>query len=193
MALNVEDGTGQTEAESYITVAQFKAYADGRGYDYSSSTDAFIEQKLRLASGYIDTQFRFKGNRKTSAQSLEFPRMNLIDFSGYDIQGIPKRLKDACSELTFKALGSDLYLDQNRGGKVKSESVGPLSVTYADDAPTGTVWQFAWNLLKPYVRDPEVRGVPFYGAEDANPYFQAGLMDNPGTSPHDPAGLLGQV
>jgi hypothetical protein len=193
MALIVEDGTGQTEAESYITVAQFKTYADGRGYDYSTVADSFIEQKLRLASGYIDSQFRFKGNRKTPTQALEFPRLNLIDWSGYDIQGLPKRLKDACAELAFKALTADLYVDQNRGGKVKSESVGPLSVTYADDAPTGTVWQFAWNLLKPYVRDPEVRGVPFFGAEDSKPYFQTGMTDNPGTSPLDPAGLLGQV
>jgi hypothetical protein len=192
MALTVENGTGLEEADSYISLAFFKQFCDDRGYDYSEKTDPEIEQKLRLATGYIDSQFRFKGNRAGGIQALEFPRLNLIDWSGITITGLPRRVKQACAELAFKALSTDLYQDQNRGGKTKSESVGSLSVTYADDAPTGTVFQFAWNLLKPYVRDPEVRGVPFFGG-GTDGYFQTGLMDNPGTSPLDPQNLLGNV
>jgi hypothetical protein len=179
MPLVVEDGTGRSDAESYQSVASFKSYCDARGYSYAGVADAKIEQSLRLSTGYIDTQFRYKGERSLGSQSLEFPRTNLTDWSSYVITGVPNRVAQACNELAFKALTQPLYEDLDRGGKVRSESVGSISVTYADDAPAGKTYQFAAKLLAQYVRDPmDIEG-PFFGGGTAG-YFGHGMHDNPG-------------
>ena len=39
MALIVEDNTGLAGAESYISVAEFKTYADAHGHSYAGKTD----------------------------------------------------------------------------------------------------------------------------------------------------------
>ena len=178
MSLIVEDGTGMADAESYLSVADLKTYATNRGISYAGISDSTLEQKLRLATTYIDTRYRYRGNRSNGTQALEYPRINLIDWSGYDISGVPKRVKDATAELALKATADSLYVDLDRGGKIKSESVGQLSVTYADDAPAGRVFTIAENLLKPYVRDPSLRGVPFFGGS-TDGYFTLGMMDAP--------------
>jgi hypothetical protein len=35
VTLVIEDGTGKANAESYVSVADFRTYADGRGLDYT--------------------------------------------------------------------------------------------------------------------------------------------------------------
>ena len=179
MPLVVEDGTGRADAESYLTVAEFKGYCDGRGMSYAGNSDAVIEQKLRIAAGYIDTVERYKGSRLRSAQSLEFPRDGLTDWGGLEVTGVPGRVKQACAELAFKAFTENLYVDLDRGGKVASQSVGPISVSYAADAPAGKSFMSAMKLLEPYFRDKSDVGEPFFVAVD--PYFQLTTHDNPET------------
>lgn len=182
MALIVEDGTCLTDAESYLSVAGFKAYCDKWGYSYAGITDAVIEQKLRLATAYIDTIFRYKGVRQVNAQALEFPRSTLFDWSAYEVTGVPARVVKACAELAFKGFTESLYVDLDRGGMVTSESVGPLSVSYAPDAPAGKTYRFAENLLGPYIRkDHDFLNPPIFGTSDA-PGFERDMMAFPGGS-----------
>lgn len=188
MALIVEDGTGRTDAETYISVNVFKTFCLKRGYDVDAYDLDVMEIALRKAADYINTQFRYKGFRLTGDQAMEFPRNSLYDWSGLLVTGVPMRVKNACCELAFKALTQPLYQDQNRGGKVVSESVGPISTTYAEDAPTGIVWQQAWNFLQPFVRDPKHIYGPFFG-NTGTAAVSIGMMDNPGsglTSTSDP-------
>lgn len=192
MALTVEDGTGLAAAESYVSVVDFKAFCDGRGYAYSGNSDTVIEQKLRTASSYIDTIFRYKGARSSVAQAMEFPRVDCLDWSSLPVLGVPPRVKQACSELAFKALTENLYQDLDRGGKVTSESVGPISVTYADDAPAGKVWQLAHNLLQPFVRDKTLRRGPQHATLAETGYFNFGMHDNPGIGATSSQSLLGE-
>jgi hypothetical protein len=179
MALIVEDGTGKADAESYLTVADFKAYCDARGIPYTGKGDPEIEQKLRIATGYIDTVERYKGSRVKDTQSLEFPRDGLTDWGGLVVTGVPGRVKQACAELAFKAFSENLYVDLDRGGKVASQSVGPISVSYAADAPAGKSFVSAMKLLEPYFRDRKDVGKPFFVGVD--PYFQLTTHDNPET------------
>jgi hypothetical protein len=162
MPLIIEDGSGKADADSYQTVAAFKLYCDDRGMSYAGHSDADIERALRQGTNYIDTAFRYKGNRSLASQALEFPRSNLVDWSGFTITGLPVRVVRACSELAFRALSQPLMEDLDRGGKVVSESVGSISVTYAQDAPAGKTWQAAQKLLEPYIRDPNERGSPYF-------------------------------
>lgn len=180
MALTVETGTGSTTADSYVALADFKAYCDGRGYSYAGTADTVLEQKLRLATDYVDTVFRYKGVRLLSGQAREFPRTTLIDDSGYEITGVPARVVRATCELAFKGITEDLYVDLDRGGRVTSESVGPISVSYAADAPAGKTFRFAENLLKPYIRgDMDLMNPVFFGTSD-EASFVKGMDDQPG-------------
>jgi hypothetical protein len=182
MALVVEDGTGLPNADSYISVAEYKAYADGRGYDYSALTDAQLEQKLREGTQFIDTIQRFKGIQLVSTQALEWPRSGAYDWSGREVSGVPKRVKDAQAEATYKAQTESLYTDADRGGMIKSESVGPISVTYMDGAPATKLFTAVMNLLKPFFRSKLDPGGPFNGQTDREPYFTNTMHDDPGTS-----------
>ena len=181
MALTVEDGTGLATADAYISLAEFKAFCSERNYRWESFEDFQIEAAVRLATGWIDTYSRYKAYRLVPAQALEFPRADLTDWSGHPVTGVPKRVKQACAELAFKGLTEPLYQDLDRGGMVTSESVGPISVTYAEGAPAGKVWQFAVNLLKPYVRDPMNFTGPLYTEPATGPLFNVGMNDNPGS------------
>ncbi len=180
MALTVEDGTGLAGADSYLSLAAFKAQMDAWGYVYGAIADADLEVALRRATDYIDTKFRYKGNKLTAAQALEFPRSDLFDWSSYAITGVPVRVKRACAELAFKATSTSLHEDLARGGMVTSESVGPISVSYSDKAPAGTVFTAAKGFLDPFIRDVLDVPTPFFSTS-ASADFERDTMDFPGT------------
>lgn len=182
MALIVENGTGLLDADAYVALAEFKTWCSNRGYRWEDKEDFEIENSIRLATGYIDTLGRYKGVRLKAEQTLEFPRDGLIDWSSHLITGVPHRVKQACCELAYKGLFEALYKDLDRGGRITSESVGPISVSYADDAPAGKVFTFARQLLEPYLRDPEQ---VLFDPMAATPSYQGtfaavGMHDNPG-------------
>lgn len=179
MALVVENGTGLADAEAYLSVAQFRTFCTNYGYDVGTATDTDLEVKLRLGAEFVDCEFRYKGQRLVPAQGREFPRTGLTDWSGYDVTGVPARVVKANAELAFKALSGPLYEDLDRGGQVVSESVGPMSTTYAAGAPVGTVRIFAEKLLAQYVRhDGDTINGPFFQTSDA-PLFGVGMHSNP--------------
>jgi len=164
MALIVEDGTGLSTAEAYLSVADLKTYWTNRGVTLATDyADALLEAGLRKASAYIDTIARYKSIQKADGQRLEFPRDALVDWNGRTVSGVPNRVKDATAELAKKALTEELYVDLDRGGKIASESVGPISVSYAYDAPAGKTFRAAMMLLSPYVRDVTEQFAPFIG------------------------------
>lgn len=180
MALIVETGAGLPDAEAYVSVADFKAMCDRWGYAYAGFTDEVIEQKLRLAAAFIDTVFRYKAQRLLPGQAMEFPRTGMTDWSGYEVTGVPARVIKANVELASKALVEPLYTDLDRGGQVTSESVGPISVSYAEGAPVGKMFRFAEQLLKPYIR---VSGSDMTGPRfetPGGPAFGFGMHDNEG-------------
>lgn len=181
MPVIVENGTGLLDADSYVSLAEFKSWCSNRGYRWEEAEDFQIEEQLRLATGWIDTYNRYKGTRLKAEQTLEFPRADLVDWSSHTITGVPHRVKQACCELAYKGLSEPLYVDLDRGGKITSESVGPLSVSYAADAPAGKVFMFAANLLKPYVRDPsQLKYSPWQEPEEGT-HTTLGMHDYPGT------------
>lgn len=190
MAITVEDGSGLSNAETYATVAALKAYCDGRGYSYGSSSDTVLEQKLRIAADYINAKWRFKGTRKVSSQAMEFPRTGCMDTSGYEVTGVPARVANACCELAYNAISESLFQNLDRGGKIASESVGPISVSYAADAPAEKLYAAAESFLKPYIM---AGGREFMAAtvsssvrdsfsNESSTYFSLGAMDSPGVN-----------
>ena len=94
--LIVETGQSSQTANSYISVADFKAWADLRGLTYG--TDSVIEQQIFRAMDYIES-LSFVGVKHTDLQALQWPRDRVI-IDGYSIETneIPKQLKNAVYE-----------------------------------------------------------------------------------------------
>lgn len=130
MALIVEDGTGLPDAEAYISVADADAYFAARGNAaWAALTTEAKEAALRLATDYMEAEYgpRWRGNRLTAEQALSWPRGG---------EGVPEAVRRANAELAVRASAGPLLADQ--GPAVKQETVGPLSVTYADGARQST-------------------------------------------------------
>lgn len=124
MAFIVQDPDSPlSDANAYITVQEFKDYHDDRGNSYSA-TDPDIQLAIVRATDYIDTRWTFAGSREDDDQSTECPRSGVYDGNnGYEINGYPDELKEACAEYALTALSGTLYASpniDNTGKSIKS-------------------------------------------------------------------------
>lgn len=162
MAFVVEDGTGKSDANSYLSVAD----ADSYHADHSASaswTAATTEQKekaLRLATQYLDARYdgRWRGYQNTSTQALAWPRTSAVDNEGYvyDNDAVPQRLEDATAELALRVItGDTLYADQTKAARVASSSVtvGPISksVSYVGGLDPAKKYPLIEALMTPLI------------------------------------------
>jgi len=132
MAFVVEDGTGVTDANSYVSVAEFKSYADDWGWDYSAKTDGQIQTYLVQGSFFVDAQGGFVGKPATTTQGLLFPRQNAYDYNCVEITGVPKGVKEATYHSAYYVLGgSSLFVNQV-GRNIVKEKVDVIEVQYSD-------------------------------------------------------------
>ena len=162
MALIVEDGTIVTGAESYISVADADAYFLARGNAaWAALTPAATkEAALRKATDYMTGRYglRWKGERVSELQALDWPRLwcerrNVINgaFPLYwDDTTVPVAVQRACAELAVRASAGELVPDV--GAQVKSETVGPISVVYADGARQSDSYRAIDAMLAPFLR-----------------------------------------
>lgn len=131
MAIVVEDGSIVSGANSYITVAEFKAWADDRGITYG--TDAKISEQLYRSMDYFET-LAFKGVKHSEEQALQFPRDDLyIDGYSVDSDEIPKEVKLALYELVKIEIDGDSKLAPSER-EVTSEQIDSIKITYKDSA-----------------------------------------------------------
>lgn len=145
MALIVQDNTGSVAgANAYITVAEFNAYHDDRGGDYSGAAadDEAIEAAIVRATDYLDQRFTFVGKKRRGRdQTTEWPRSDARDRDQHYVNDIPPEVKEACAEYALRALAAELNPDPERNASgvavlSKSEAVGPISesVTFVGGA-----------------------------------------------------------
>lgn len=101
MSLIVEDGTGKTDSESYISVVDANTYHISHGCPdaWTRARDDTKEIALRVASQYIDAYYGplWVGIRANSTQALDWPRSGAATRDGYSIDSsvIPLALKQA--------------------------------------------------------------------------------------------------
>lgn len=148
MALVVEDGTGLTTAEAYVSVADADAYHTAMGNTGWTGTDAAKEIALRRAAQYIDTRYTYRGTRVNLNQALEWPRSSYETDGRAESWPVPN-LKAACCEAALRALSDTLTADVSTD-QVIEETVGPITVRYA--AKSGqTRYPVVDDLLRKYV------------------------------------------
>ncbi len=148
----VENGTGLTNATSYVSVAEYKQYYENRGIDYTATAEATIQAKLNVATEYIDNNYNFIGNISNDEQALSFPRIGLSkNGNAIDSDVIPQDVKDAVCYIADKVKNGNI--EQVDTG-VKSESFGPVSKTYSE---TG---QRKFPILNKYLKPYIMAGAP---------------------------------
>lgn len=131
MALVVEDGTLVSGADSYVTLAEFKAWADKRGVTYG--TDEAVTQQIYRAMDYIES-LNFIGEKSDENQALQWPRDQVV-IDGYyiDSDEMPSELKVAVYESIKAEIDGDSRMTASDRRTI-SEKVGELQVTYANNA-----------------------------------------------------------
>jgi hypothetical protein len=167
MAFVVEDGTGTVPtANSYASVAEFKAYWDDRDFNYTGFSDTLIQHALIKATQYIEWRFRhrFRGIRSVyspTPQPLSFPRLCLWVFCVL-VTGVPDGVKQATSEYAKRVLTTNPDLQPDPGGYdatgqligITIVKVGPIEKHTTYEAGTGPVvreYPYADGLLADFI------------------------------------------
>lgn len=141
--LIIEDGTGVPDSNVYCDLDYALQYCVTKGYtSWTELSEA--EQKIYLVRGtdFVDNFYEWKGyTQKGQYQSLAFPRDRIYDDRGFEITGIPDKLKKACIEAAYlnATRGSDsLYETKDYNGKVKKQKVDTLEVEYFNNQTVTT-------------------------------------------------------
>lgn len=132
-----EDGSGVSGANSYVSVADARAYAADRGHSLSDDDDVVAAQLIR-ASDYLEAkECEFQGERVFPARA--FPRRG-VRINGADLpaDSVPSLLIAAQIQLVIAQLGGiDIMPNFVAADYVTKEKVGPLEMTYADPVAVG--------------------------------------------------------
>lgn len=163
MALVVETGTGASNAESYVSVAEITTYMTAFNKTpsgWAALAVAVQESHARLATQYLDARYegQWQGRRRLETQALAWPRDGVVDRDGFsvDYDSLPAKLKQATIEAAIRsAAGTSLLGDLAAEGSLKERSVkiGPLEETlvYANPSDQLPVFPLIDNLLRSYL------------------------------------------
>lgn len=141
MTLIVEDGSGVTGANSYVTLVEARAYALTRGVEMTD-VDSKLEMYLVKAMDYLESlRYGFKGRKTNADQALQWPRY-CVYIDGYAIssEAIPTELKNAQMQIAM-AIQSGIDFMPTASGEafVISEKVGPIETKYSEGVSTSGV------------------------------------------------------
>lgn len=154
MALNVEDGTGKVDAESFATVAEADARLASLGMSiWEPLIEPEKEQALRRATQYMEQKWRlaWKGFRYSGTQALSWPRSNVTAegyLYPYDI--IPPAIRDANIDLALQAAAGDLNPDPKP--VVIRQKLGPLERQYDPKSFGGPQFNAVSMMLAPFLK-----------------------------------------
>lgn len=141
-AFVVEDGTGLTNATSYVAVADADDYLSIRPNidSWEDLDSAGKEDYLMWATRLLDQRARFRGQKYDATNALEWPRVGAVDKNGmvvpYDI--VPKPIKDATVEIAFYLLVNALDPAMppggggTAGGAIKSIKADVIEIVYTE-------------------------------------------------------------
>jgi hypothetical protein len=156
MPLIVEDGTGRTNADAYVSVAEADAYFLARNTAWAGYSNDAREAAIRFATSWLDDTYLglWKGARASEFQSLAWPRDNspgytlmwqrgaypkaqgyLYDLDGYPVMPnvVPRAVKRACMEAAIlKAQGVD-FAKAATTTAVRKASRSVDRVSYSDE------------------------------------------------------------
>lgn len=127
MAIEVEDGTGKPNAESYVDAPTYRAFwvarADTAILVGSTPPDAELEADLREGFAFINRRRRYKGLKLKADQAGAFPRQMLYDAEGNLVEGVPVSVKEAQMRAARAHRASPLFSRTERVGALIEKTV----------------------------------------------------------------------
>jgi hypothetical protein len=133
----IDTTVGGANANSWATVAEFKAFRDVRlpaSATVTAASDALIEAALQAACRNINQNFDWTGTAVDAVQALTWPRSGMLTRNGFAIATTtnPKELKDAQCEMAFQIIaGTDLVGDNAAAQQnVLGVKAGSVSVQF---------------------------------------------------------------
>jgi len=159
MSFVVEDGTGKSDATSYVSVTVFRNYWTDRGTTFTE-IDATIQGWLVLATEYIDLYYEFWGEvTDEDTQALQWPRDGLRDSKKAEIANnvIPQELKDAVCRLAIECKDGTTNLEDKLENGLQSKRIGPVSKTFKNGYKSD--YKNVTKLLRVFIRNNSALGV----------------------------------
>lgn len=156
MSIIVEDGTGRSDAECYISEADADTYHTARGNtDWTNATTPQKEQALRKGADFMIQRYRLQwsGYQLNSTQALDWPR-SYVKRPGrwpqyYERSDqVPVEVARANAELALRVI-QGVTLAPDLDPQVDSEKIGPIEIKYAQGARQDTEFQAVDKLLAP--------------------------------------------
>jgi hypothetical protein len=134
VSLIVEDGTGLSTAQSYVSVADCTTYhaAHGNAEWAAAATDALREAALVRATIAIDSRGfgNWRGMKYLTTQALDWPRSGAWDTDGVPLSGVPQKLIEATCEAALVELESSGALSKKAESGLKSIKIGSIEKTW---------------------------------------------------------------
>lgn len=149
----IEDGTGKSDSNAYVGVADAREYAEKRGVTLNAD-DEEVKKLIIKATDFLETfECDYVGNRTTDTQALSFPRTD-AKVNGKDLatDEIPRQMIAAqCQCIIAQHNGFDLQPNYTNSDYVVEEKIGPITTKYANPVNTGILPTLTSveSLLKP--------------------------------------------
>ena len=169
MTLNVEDGTGLSVSDSYVSLNDCATYCTSKGLTFDPAASG-AEAALRRATTWVDGKYRsrFPGYPTNfGIQALEWPRIGAyktvprfdnvagafpgpeaeVYFQGgifyFKTNVVPTQVVSATCEAASRELfkPNSLAPDLANGGLYKSIKAGSVSIEFANNSTPNTVFQ----------------------------------------------------
>lgn len=152
--LVVEDGTGLSTANAYVSLDECIEYCALRGLTFGISPSGDSDAAIIRATEAIDAKYRgrFPGYRVNGReQSLEWPRISAYDYEGNLIAAdeVPQEIKDATCEAAVRefATAGSMMPDLGRGGAIRRLKADTVEIEYADNALVATTFTLIDGIL----------------------------------------------
>lgn len=140
MALVVEDGTGKSDADSFISLLDARAFADKYGITLPTN-DTAAEVALRQGCQYVELQQKcFSGSHLTSTQALSWPRTGATNVYSFEYADgyMPPQLGFAQVYAAAEyAAGKDVRASDDGLSVASKEVTGAVAVSYFNNGKTG--------------------------------------------------------
>ncbi len=140
MALIIEDGTVVANANSYVTLEEYRAFALARGV-VVPAVDADAEVQLIEAMDYLEAQrSKYQGHKTDpAAQLLQFPRTGVVIDCNAELgaNDIPVELKQAQMRLAMEVNAGNILMPTSDGRVVKREKVDVIEREFMTGGDNG--------------------------------------------------------
>ena len=120
----VEDGTGLSNATSYVSVSDaddiivMNIHASSYWGALSNSRKEYL---LSWASRYLDERARWFGTKTVETSALRFPRTGIVDRDGVTIaaDAVPRQLKIATAEMARYLITADRSVERDQDALIR--------------------------------------------------------------------------